>query len=185
MPAVISLLRAVNVGGHSTIKMEELRCLYASLKLKDVQSYLQSGNIVFRTDETDLAKLAKRIQTAIEKRFGINPEVLLRTTAEMRDVIARNPFAKRRNLEPNKLLVSFLAAKIDKTVCAQLSALPLTSEELIPSGRELFIYFANGIGKSKLPWAKVEKICSTSGTGRNWNSVTRLLAMAEAIESAK
>ena len=185
MPVVISLLRAVNVGGHSTIKMEELRALYASLKLKDAQSYVQSGNVVFRTDETDLPKLAKRIQAGIEKRFGAKPEVILRTTAEMRDVVARNPFAKRRGIEPGKLLVSFLGAKLDKALCEELRAFALTSEEIVPSGCELFIYFSNGIGKSKLPWAKVEKICTMRGTGRNWNSVTKLLAMAEALESAK
>src|SRR6267142_7164174 len=132
MSVIISLLRAVNVGGHSTIKMEELRALYASLKLKDAQSYVQSGNVVFRTDETDLAKLAKRIQAGIEKRFGSRPEVILRTTAEMRDVVARNPFAKRRGIEPSKLLVSFLGAKLDKAVCKELSALPQVSEQLVP-----------------------------------------------------
>jgi uncharacterized protein (DUF1697 family) len=185
MSVIISLLRAVNVGGHSTIKMEELRALYASLKLKDAQSYVQSGNVVFRTDETDLAKLAKRIQAGIEKRFGAKPEVILRTTAEMRDVVARNPFAKRRGIEPGKLLVSFLSAKLEKATCEQLKALPLVSEEIIPSGGELYIYFSNGMGKSKLPWARVEKICAVPGTGRNWNSVTKLLAMAEALETAK
>jgi len=185
MSVIISLLRAVNVGGHSTIKMEELRALYASLKLKDAQSYVQSGNVVFRTDETDLAKLARRIQAGIEKRFGAKPEVILRTTAEMRDVVARNPFAKRRGIEPGKLLVSFLSEKLEKPTCEQLKALPLVSEEIIPSGGELYIYFSNGMGKSKLPWARVEKICAVPGTGRNWNSVTKLLAMAEALETAK
>jgi uncharacterized protein (DUF1697 family) len=185
MPVIISLLRAVNVGGNSIIKMEELRALYASLKLKDAQSYVQSGNVVFRTDETDLARLAKRIQAGIEKRFGARPEVILRTVSEMRDVVARNPFAKRRGIEPNKLQVSFLGARLEKVMCEQLKALPLVSEEIVPSGSELFIYFSNGIGKSKLPWAKVEKICAVPGTGRNWNSVMKLLAMAEALESAK
>jgi len=185
MPVVISLLRAVNVGGHGSIKMADLRVLYESLKLKDAQTYVQSGNVVFRTDERDLGKLASRIQTAIAKRFDVKPEILLRTTTEMQDVVARNPFAKRRNVDPSKLLVSFLGAKLDRAACEQLSALALTSEELIPSGRELFIYFSNGIGKSKLPWARVEKICATPGTGRNWNSVMKLLAMAEALESSK
>jgi len=66
-----------------------------------------------------------------------------------------------------------------------LRELPLSSEELTPSGKELFIYFSNGMGKSKLPWGKLEKICTGRGTGRNWNSVTKLLAMAEALDSRK
>jgi uncharacterized protein (DUF1697 family) len=185
MPVVISLLRAVNVGGHAVIKMADLRALYESINLKDVQSYVQSGNVVFRTHEKDLAKLTKKIQSTIAKKFGVTPGVMLRTTAEMRDVVARNPFAKRKGIEPNKLHVSFLGAQLEPTVCELLRALPLVNDELVPSGRELFLYFPHGAGKSKLPWAKVERICGTAGTARNWNSVTKLLEMAEALESAK
>jgi len=185
MPVVVSLLRAVNVGGHAVIKMADLRSLYESLKFKGVQTYVQSGNVVFRTDERDLSRLTKRIQDAIAKKFGVTPGVMLRTTAEMRDVVARNPFAKRDDIEPNKLHVSFLDTKLEPSACEQLRALPLIAEELIPSGRELFLYFPNGAGKSKLPWAKVDRICGTRGTARNWNSVTKLLEMAEALESAK
>ena len=168
MPVVISLLRAVNVGGTAIIRMADLRALYESLKFKDVQTYIQSGNVVFRTEEKDLPKLAKRIQVAIEKRFGVKPGVILRTAGEMRDVIARNPFAKRRSIEPGKLLCYFLSKRPSEEACAQLRALPLQAEELVPSGSELFIYFSNGMGKSKLPWPRLEKICVTPGTGRAW-----------------
>jgi len=185
MPVVISLLRAVNVGGHASIKMADLRGLYESLRFKDVQTYVQSGNVVFRTDEKDLPKLSKRIQAGIEKRFSVKPEVMVRTTEEMRDIVARNPFRKRRGIEPGKLLVYFLETELSANACAELRALPLASEELIPSGKELFIYFSNGMGKSKLPWGRLEKICAAPGTGRNWNSVTKLLAMAEALDSKK
>ena len=185
MPVVIALLRAVNVGGHAVIKMDALRSLFSSIKCKDVQTYVQSGNLVFRTDEKDLAKLEKRIQTAITKEFGITPGVMLRTAADIREVVARNPFAKRKNIEPAKLHVSFLGANLDNNAHELLAVLPLKAEELVPSGRELFIYFPNGAGKSKLPWGKIDKICQTQGTARNWNSVTKLLEMAEALESKK
>jgi len=185
MPAVIALLRAINVGGHSIIKMEALRALFSSLKCKDVQTYVQSGNVVFRADEKDLAKFEKRIQAAITKKFGVTPGVTLRTTADMRDIVARNPFAKRKNIEPAKLHVSFLGKKLDQNAHDLLAELPLKGEELVPSGRELFIYFPDGAGKSKLPWGKVDKICQTQGTARNWNSVTKLLEMAEELESLK
>jgi len=185
MPVVIALLRAVNVGGHALIKMDRLRTLFSSLKCKDVQTYVQSGNVIFRTDEKDLVKLTKTIQRAIAKKFGVTPGVMLRTTADLRDVMARNPFSKRRNIEPAKLHVSFLGAKLDQNAHDLLSALPLKGEELVPSGSELFIYFPNGAGKSKLPWGKIDRICLTQGTARNWNSVTKLLEMAEALESKK
>ena len=110
MAVIISMLRGVNVGGHNRIKMEALRALYESLGLRDPQTYVQSGNVVFTTDKRDLVALAKRIEDAIERGFGFRPSVILRTTSELRDVMARNPFAKRSGIEPSKLLVNFLAS---------------------------------------------------------------------------
>jgi uncharacterized protein (DUF1697 family) len=108
MAVIISMLRGVNLGPHNRLKMEELRALYESLKLRGAQSYVQSGNVIFRSDGKDLAALGRRIEGAIEKKFGFRPPVILRTTAELREAIAKNPFAKRRDIEPSKLLVTFL-----------------------------------------------------------------------------
>src|SRR6266478_5036178 len=109
MPVVISLLRGVNVGGHHMIKMDALRALYESLGLRDPQTYVQSGNVVFKTQERDLVRLSKKIEDGIEQTFGFRPHVIVRTPSDLRNVIARNPFAQRRGIEPNRLLVSFLA----------------------------------------------------------------------------
>ena len=185
MAVIVSLLRAVNVGGHAVIKMADLKSLYESLKFRDVQTYVQSGNVVFRTDTSDLKALSKKIQTAIEKRFKVSPGVLLRTTKDLRDIVAANPFAKRSDVLPAKLLVSFLQEELSRDAATELKKLPLKGEELIPAKRELYIYFPDGMGKSKLPWRIVEKLCITPGTGRNWNTVTKLLAMAEELESSK
>ncbi len=185
MAVIISMLRGVNVGGHNKIKMEALRALYESLKLRDAQSYVQSGNVIFRTDERDIARLAKRIEDGIERKFGFRPNVILRTAAEMRDVIARNPFAKRRGIEPSKLLVTFLASDPDAEAREKVRQVKCDPEELRIEGRELYIYFPNGMGRSKLPWAGFGKTLKTPGTGRNWNSVTKMLEMAEKLEAPK
>ena len=110
MTVVISMLRAVNVGGHNKIKMDALRALYETLKLRDAQTYVQSGNVIFRSEERDISRLTKRIEDGIQRKFGFRPDVILRTAAEMREVVVRNPFAKRRGIEPGKLLVTFLAS---------------------------------------------------------------------------
>jgi len=185
MAVVISLLRAVNVGGHNKVPMEGLRALYQSLKLRDVQTYVQSGNIVFRTDERDLAGLVERIQKGIERRFGCCPEVILRTTAEMRDAIRRNPFAKRRDVEPNKLLVTFLASDPGAQARAEVLRIKAEPEELKISGLEIYTYFPNGMARPKLSWAAVERKLRVAGTGRNWNTVIKLLEMAEKLEEAE
>jgi uncharacterized protein (DUF1697 family) len=182
---VISMLRAVNVGGHNKIKMDTLMALYKSLKLRDAQTYVQSGNVIFRTDERDMARLAKRIEDGIERKFGFRPDVILRTVAEMRDVVARNPFAKRRGIEPAKLLVSFLAGKPGEDGREKVRQMKCDPEELRIEGRELYIYFPNGQGRSKLSGAALEKMLKTQGTGRNWNSVTKMLEMAEKLEASK
>jgi uncharacterized protein (DUF1697 family) len=183
MGVVISMLRGVNVGGHNKIKMEALRALYESLKLRDAQTYVQSGNVVFRTDERDVARLGKRIEDGIERKFGFRPDVILRTAAEMRGVVAKNPFAKRRGIEPGKLLVSFLASDPAEEGLEKVRQMKCDPEELRIEGREIYIYFPNGAGQSKLNWAGLGKMLKTAGTARNWNSVTKMLEMAEGIES--
>src|SRR5688500_13547972 len=109
MGIVISMLRGVNVGAHNRIKMDELRAVYESLDLKDVRTYVQSGNVVFRTKARELGRLAAGIEDAIQRRFGFRSDVILRTPSELREAIAKNPFAKRSGIEASKLLVTFLA----------------------------------------------------------------------------
>src|SRR5215467_5238359 len=182
MAVFISLLRGINVGGHNCIKMDALRELYRSLRFEGAQTYVQSGNVVFRSRKKDAAKVARQIQEAIEKKFKCRPEIMVRTLDQMRSVIARNPFARRQDVEPAKLLVSFLLAEPKPGAEKEIEKQNFSPEEIHVSGQEVYIYFPNGIGKSKLPWSRLDKFLGTSGTGRNWNSVTKLLEMAEEIE---
>jgi uncharacterized protein (DUF1697 family) len=181
MPVWISMLRGVNVGANNRIKMDALREVYAALKLEQIQTYVQSGNVIFRSKETNPSTLAKKIQAAIERAFGFRPEVILRTAEELGKAIAANPFAGRRDVEPGKLLITFLEADPGKDGRAALASLKDYPEELHLKNRELYTYFPDGAGKSKLPWAKVEKLFKTQGTARNWNSVTKMLEMAEKL----
>jgi uncharacterized protein (DUF1697 family) len=182
MAAMICLLRGVNVGGHNQIKMDALRTLCESLKLCNPQTYIQSGNVVFQTKETDAAKLAAKIEAAIEKKHGFRPDVVLRSAAEMREVIARNPFSKRKEVEPNKLAVMFLAHEPERVIQDAVRKINPEVEELHLLGRELYIYFPDGMGRSKLP-AVLARALKSSGTARNWNTVVKLLEMAEKLET--
>ena len=183
MTVIIAMLRGVNVGGHNLIKMEELRALCGKLKLRDVQTYVQSGNLVFRSDERDLAALAKKIESGIEKKFHFRPRVILRKVAEMRKVIARNPFANRRGIEPNRLLVTFLAGEPSAEAREEVRAMKTDPEEMHIDGQEAYIYYPNGMARPKLSWPAVERVLKVTGTARNWNSVTKLLEMAEKMEN--
>lgn len=179
MSVVIGLLRGINVGGHSKLAMDALRELCESLELREAQTYVQSGNVVFQTKESDLARLTKRIEEAIEKRFRFRPDVILRTPAQLKEVVKHNPFPGYAAKEPGKLLVMFLAGEPAKNAKEIVANIRRSHEELKIQGREIYIYFPEGAGKSKLPWATLADKLGTRGTARNWNTVTKLLEMAE------
>jgi uncharacterized protein (DUF1697 family) len=183
MAVVICMLRGVNVGPHNRVKMDDLKALFVSLKFREPQSYVQSGNVVFKTDEKDLPKLAKKIETAIQKQFGFQTDVILRGAKDLRKVIAGNPFARRTGIEPSKLLVTFFSADPGEKARTQVRAIQCAPDELFIEGREAYIYFANGAGHPTLSWAEILKTLKVSGTARNWNSVTKILGMAEKMES--
>jgi uncharacterized protein (DUF1697 family) len=183
MNVIITMLRGVNVGSHNRVKMEELRALCGTLKLRDAQTYVQSGNIIFRTAEGDLVKLNKRLEDAIEKKFKFRSDVISRTTAELKAVVAKNPFAKRRGIDPSRLLVTFLSADPGEEARAQVRAIKADPEELWIDGSEVFIYFHGSMARPKLSWPTIPKMLKVSGTARNWNSVTKMLEMAKAMES--
>ncbi|HEY7303414.1 MAG TPA: DUF1697 domain-containing protein [Bryobacteraceae bacterium] len=184
MNVVISLLRAVNLGAHNRIKMDALCGLYESLDLREPKSYVQSGNVVFKTRERDVVRLARRIEKGIEDTFGFHTDVVLRTAADLRDVLARNPFRARPEIHPGKLLVLFLAGEPGEKARENVRRIKTDPEELWIDGREVYMYFPNGMGRSKLPWTRLDKMLETAGTARNWNSVTKLLQMAEKMEQS-
>jgi uncharacterized protein (DUF1697 family) len=157
MAVVIAMLRGVNVGGYQKLNMEALKTLCGGLGLRDVQTYIQSGNVVFREDS-------------------------VRTTSELRKVIAGNPFVKRPEVEPNRLLVLFMASTPGRQARERVLAVPCEPEEMHIKGRELYIYYPNGMARPRIPVARIEKLLQTSSTGRNWNTVNKLLAMAEMLE---
>jgi len=179
--AIISMLRGVNVGGHNIIGMEALRDAYQGIGLRNPQTYVQSGNVVFTTDERDLTALARRIEDTLERKFGFRPGVVLRTAKEMRDVIERNPFAGRKDIPPNKFHVTFLGTMPDAEMSGAVLQIKPSPEELRLDGRELYIYFPEGMGRSKLV-PVLDKALKKSGTARNWNTVTMLLEMAEKLQ---
>jgi uncharacterized protein (DUF1697 family) len=179
----VAMLRSVNLPGHQKVNMQALKTLCTSLGLRDVQTYIQSGNLVFRDKGENPVALARRLEGAMEASFGFRPAVIVRTASELRKVIAKNPFAERKEVEPTKLLVVFMDGAPTKQARDKLLAIPCDPEELHINGREVYIYYPNGMARPKIPLVRMEKALQCSSTGRNWNTVNKLLAMAEALES--
>ncbi|MBI5084243.1 MAG: DUF1697 domain-containing protein [Acidobacteria bacterium] len=180
MPAIVCLLRGVNMGGNNRMKMEPLRDLFESLRLRNPRTYIQSGNIVFRSNAKDLDKLASRIQEAIGLGFGFQPDVVLRTASDLQTVVARNPFAGRTDVARDRLVVLFLPSDPSQEVRERVHALNPGPEEIHFDGREIYIHFPNGVSQSKLSLSAVERALKSTWTGRNWNTVLKLLEMAQA-----
>ena len=177
---VVSLLRGINVGGNHKIRMEALREIYVTVGASAPETYIQSGNVVFSTREQHLGKLACRLEDEIERKAGFRPPVVLRTLEQMREVVRQSPFATRSDLDPAKILVTFLASEPATEARQAASLIKVSPEELHLIGAEIHTYFPDGLGKSKLPFAKIERALGTIGTGRNWNTVLKLIELAEA-----
>jgi uncharacterized protein (DUF1697 family) len=180
MPTYISLLRGINVSGQKSIRMAEITHLYETLDLYKVQTYLQSGNIVFESDEMDGAILVDKIETKIEKSFDFHVAVFIRTLADFKRIINRNPFLRDRNEDPAKLYVTFLYSLPKKELVNQLAAQISEEDKFIPGEKEIYLFCLHGYGKTKLSNNYFEKKLSMPATTRNWNTVNALIKIAKA-----
>ena len=181
MTVFVSMLRGVNVGANSRVKMPALQQLYESLGLSDVQTLLQSGNVVFRSGIDDPRQLARRIVQEIERRLGLQIEVIMRTLAEIESIVDRSPILSPR-ADLSKLLVMFLSGVPDAESQKRLHKWHQGREMLEIRGPEIYLYYPDGVGRSKLSGAVIENQLNVSGTARNWNTLLKLVAAGKAIE---
>jgi uncharacterized protein (DUF1697 family) len=185
MTVYVSMLRGVNVGGSGLIKMEPLREAYESIGLADVRTLLQSGNVLFRSGLTDRQRLATRIMQEIERRFDLQVEVILRTLDEVARIVDRGPVLSPR-ADKSKLLVMFLSAVPDAAAQAALRKWHKDKElkELLElRGPEIYLYYPDGVGRSKLTGAVIESKLDTAGTARNWNTLLKLVEVGRSLEA--
>jgi uncharacterized protein (DUF1697 family) len=175
------MLRGINVSGQNIIRMEHLRALCTALGFRNVETYVQSGNIVFRAASTSPSSLSKRISEAMLRDVGFSVPVLVKTLREMGHVIKRNPFLKDRGIDRSNLHVTFLSTVASKSALGNLDGLPTTPDRFSLRGREIYLYCPGGYGHTKLSNAAFEKALSVSATTRNWNTVTTLFEMASKL----
>jgi uncharacterized protein (DUF1697 family) len=178
MTSYIGLLRAVNLGAHNKVGMADLRELLTQLGMQNVQTLLQSGNVVFRSDVRTTAELERTLEAAAARQLRLTTDIIVRSDKEWDAIIAANPFPKEGKLDPSHLLAVVLKATPDR---ANVSALreAITGREIVDVlGRCAYIVYPDGIGRSRLTSALIEKKLATRGTGRNWNTVLKLGALA-------
>ena len=176
----IALLRGINVGGHKQVAMSDLRDLLSQLGFMDARSLLQSGNLVFRSNARTGVNLERLLEAEAEKRLGLRTDFLVRSAEEWKAVVARNPFPDEAERDPAHLLVVFLKDAPDGKNVEALQAV-ITGPEIVRAhGRQAYIVYPSGIGRSRLTSTLIEKKLATRGTGRNWNTVLKLGALVRA-----
>jgi uncharacterized protein (DUF1697 family) len=177
MTTYIGLLRAVNLGPTNKVAMSDLRDIITGLGMQDARTLLQSGNVVFRSSVRSAAKLEQLLEQALAQHLGRTTEVFVRTVDELKAVIAGNPFPEFAARDPSHLLVVFLKEAVNPTAVEALAKAITGREEVRADGRHLYIVYPDGIGRSRLGTLREAKIASR-GTGRNWNTVLKLAALA-------
>ncbi len=177
----VALLRAVNLGPHGKIAMNDLRALMTDLGLQDGKTLLQSGNLVFRGTGRAGAALERHLEAETKKRFALETDFFVRNAAEWSELVAANPFPDEARDDPSHLVVIFLKEAVKPAAVAALQAAIGGREVARAQGsaiREVYITYPDGIGNSKVTNTLIEKKLGTRGTGRNWNTVLKLQALA-------
>jgi uncharacterized protein (DUF1697 family) len=176
MPIYVSMPRGINVGGHKKIKMDQLRVSLERVGMQSVKTYIQSGNIVFKSKSTSAA-VSQKIEAAIMEDFGHTVSVITRTAEEMRNTTRTNPFLKQSGIEAEKLHVMFLSEAPAAAALKQLLALIRLPEQCQCIGKELYFYLPSGVGDSILMKKPVDRILGVVTTMRNWRTVNTLHQM--------
>ncbi len=177
MVKYISLLRGINVSGKNKIKMEQLKELYESLGFSNVQTYIQSGNVVFENSKDELVVSAKKIEKMIAREFGYSVMVTIRTKRQLEEIISHSPFDDKMKKDISKLYVTFLSDKPSKSSLDSIVLPGKITEKWFVVGQEIFLFCPDGYGRTKLNNNFFEKKIKLSATTRNWRTVNKLLEM--------
>jgi uncharacterized protein (DUF1697 family) len=179
MPIYISLLRGINVGAHKRMTMDRLRTSFEALGFEQVKTYIQSGNVIFKTTKLSPALLSERIEKRIFTDFGFPVSVVSRTADEMAKAIEDNPLLKKRGIDQDKLHVMFLSDAPAGAALIKLAALTAAPEQSCCLAKQIYLYLPNGIAQSSLMKSPLDRVLSVVTTTRNWRTVNALHKMCQ------
>ena len=180
MRRYLSMLRGLNVSGQKKIKMADLRDLYVELGFGNVETYIQSGNVVFESSLENHDKIRDKIESGIKIRFEFEVPVLVLDLEEIREAHENNPFISREGIKEEKLYVTFFQDYPDEGLADKVMELNSPGgEEIIFSGKLAYFHFPNGYGRSRLDNNFLERKLKTKATTRNWKTVSKLKELLE------
>ncbi len=181
MTTYLSILRGINVSGHRLIKMDALKALFAGLGCAEVQTYIQSGNVVFRHPETDPKALDAAIQNAIRQQFGFDVPAITLTVQELVAIAKANPFLNDPATDPSHLHVTFLSDIPQPAFAEKLNSISYPPDAFYLLGRAVYVHCPNGYGNTKLTNSLFETRLKVSATSRNWKTVMELVKKSSGV----
>ena len=174
----IAILRGINVSGQKMIKMEVLRKMMESLGFQEVSTYIQSGNVVFRAENTSTTEVTEEIAEKIQEEFGFHVPVIVLEAETLGLIIAGNPIATDPALDTGKIHVTFLASSPPSCDLEAIGAKKMDGERIAFSDHAVYLYCPNGYGNTKLSNDFLERKLKVTATTRNWNTVLELMRIA-------
>lgn len=170
----IAFLRGINVGGHRIIPMKALRHLCFELGFEEVQTYIQSGNIIFTAEKTENTELETQLAGAIHQQFGFEVPVVMLLAAELKLIVEKNPFLSEGNTDISHLAVTILAGVPEKALAGKLSHAAFAPDRFEIVDRQVYLNIPGSYHKSKLTNQFFELSLQTTATTRNWKTMLKL-----------
>jgi len=173
----LALLRGINVSGHNMIKMETLKNVLENKGFQNVRTYIQSGNVFVDSEEAHGVSVGFTIKQEIFKQLGLEVPVVVVSKNDLEQCFLNNPYLKEKEVDEKKLYIAFVSKELQVSAINDLKISQFKPDEAAIDKSRIFIKYAIGAGKTRLDQKYIEKKLSVVATIRNWNTVTKLLAM--------
>ena len=179
MKTYIALLRGINVSGQKIIEMKILRNVLLELDLKNIRTYIQSGNILFESKIDDIQFLENQITDKIQKHFAFEVPLTIVTPNELKMVVSKNPFIDQITEDASQPYVAFLSKSPNPTALETLNSIDFGKDQFINIDKTLYLFYAISAGKTKLTNSLIESKLQLKATTRNWKTIHKLIELTE------
>jgi len=177
MQTYLALLRGINVSGQKLLKMEDLRKLMEDTGFGNVKTYIQSGNIIFDSNEIPMDKVAEKIKNSILEKYGFDVSILILTSNDLAKAIKSNPFTKEKDVNLKQVYVTYLSDKAKEVNLEKLDLASFAPDETVLIDKAIYIKFSDSASNSRLSNNLIERKLQVTATTRNWNTTLKLMEL--------
>ncbi len=173
----LALLRGINVSGHNMIKMDILKTILENVGFKNVETYVQSGNVFLEAEDENAQSIGFTIKQEIAKQLGLDVSIIVISKADLEKCLTNNPFFKEKEVDTKKLYVAFISKELNNSALNELKTSQFKPDEAYIDGNRIYMKLETGAGNTKLTQKYIEKKLNLTATSRNWNTVNKLIEL--------